>query len=356
MAVTQPTHPQQHFSAAIPMEAGGKRLDAVVAQLFPSFSREQLKRWIKAGQLTVDEVTVTKPNYKVLGGEQVVLAAVPSQQVAAVATPIPLDIVYEDVQILVLNKPAGLVVHPGAGTPDGTLMNGLLYYMPELETLPRAGIVHRLDKDTTGLMVVAKTSSAYTHLVAQLSERKVTRIYDAIVQGELISGGTIEKNIGRHPKDRKRMAALEVGGKPAVTHYRIAERFRGFTHVKVRLETGRTHQIRVHMAMIGHALVGDPVYGGRLKLPKGMAPEFIEQLRAFKRQALHAGKLGFIHPESGKPVSFTAPMPEDMALLIDLLRDEQDVFLQEQQGEDDWEADGIEIAWVSDDGVEQVWE
>lgn len=356
MAATQPTTMQQHLEAEVPFEAGGKRLDAVIAQLFPEFSREQLKRWIKEGRLTLDGEMVSKPNHKVLGGEKVALEAQLEVHIEAVPQPIPLDIVYEDEHVLVLNKPADLVVHPGAGNPRGTVLNGLLHHAPELETLPRAGIVHRLDKDTTGLMVVAKSPLAYNSLVEQLSERKVTRIYDAIVQGELISGGTIEKNIGRHPKDRKCMAALDVGGKPAVTHYRVAERFRGFTHVKVKLETGRTHQIRVHMAMIGHPLLGDPVYGGRLKLPKAMAPEFVEQLRAFKRQALHAGKLGFIHPESGKPVSFTAPMPEDMALLIDLLRDEQDVYLQEQQDEDAWEDDGIEITWVNDDGVEQLWE
>lgn len=356
MADNAPTETQT-LQTTLPLSAAGRRLDAVLAEQFGGFSREQIKQWIKAGKVALDGLPVLKPNHKVLGGEQVVLTAEFKPQVSYAPQPVPLDIVHEDDDILVINKAAGQVVHPGAGNPDGTILNGLLHHAPELEKLPRAGIVHRLDKETTGLMVVAKTPRAQNSLIEQLSKRTVERVYDAIVQGELIAGGTVEKNIGRHPKDRKRMAALDVGGKPAVTHYRVHERFRGFTHVRCKLETGRTHQIRVHMALIGHPLLGDPVYGGRLRIPKGMAPEFIEQLRAFRRQALHAGRLSFIHPASGEPVSFTAPIPEDMAFIIDVLRDDLDVWQTEQTEFDEWDYDdGVDVAWVTDDGQTLDWE
>ncbi len=351
-------HTPAPLEATIPFELAGKRLDAVLAQLFPDYSREHLKQWLKDGRVQVNGQIPKKPSEKVLGGERVTLVPEPKQEVSAQPQPVPLDVVHEDAHVIVLNKPAGLVVHPGAGNPDNTIFNGLLYRWPELEQVPRAGIVHRLDKETTGLMVVAKTLQAQNHLVNQLQQHAVERVYDAIVQGELISGGTVEKNIGRHPKDRKRMAALDVGGKPAVSHYRVVERFRGFTHVKVKLETGRTHQIRVHMASIGYPLLGDPVYGGRLRIPRGMAPEFIDVLRSFKRQALHAGVLSFTHPATGEPVRFKAPIPDDMAAIIDVLRDDLDLAQAESSGEyDEWDYDdGIEVAWVGDDGQELSWE
>ena len=351
-------HTPAPLEATIPHELAGKRLDAVLAQLFSDYSREHLKQWLRDGRVQLDGRPPKKPSQKVLGGERVTLQPQIRQAVEAVAQPVPLDVVHEDEHVIVLNKPAGLVVHPGAGNPDSTVLNGLLHRWPELERLPRAGIVHRLDKETTGLMVVARTEPAQNHLVAQLQAHAVERVYDAIVQGELISGGTIEANIGRHPKDRKRMAVLEVGGKPAVSHYRVAERFRGFTHVKVKLETGRTHQIRVHMASIGYPLLGDPVYGGRLRIPRGMEPAFIEVLRGFRRQALHAGVLSFIHPATGEPVRFKAPIPDDMAAVIDVLRDDQDLAQAESSGEyDEWDYDdGIEVAWVGDDGQELAWE
>ncbi len=341
----------------LPEDAAGERLDAVLARHFDDLSREQVKQAIRAGRVRLDGEPVTKPNYRVLGGEALELALERAEQVEALPEPMDLPIVHEDEHVLVIDKPAGLVVHPGAGNPGGTLLNGLLHHDPGLQQLPRAGIVHRLDKDTTGLLVVARSQKAYQSLVQQLADRTVERVYEAIVQGEPISGGTIEKNIGRHPKDRKRMAALDVGGKPAVTHFSVVERFRGFAHVRVKLETGRTHQIRVHMAMIGHPLLGDPVYGGRrLKIPRGMAPEFIEALRAFSRQALHAGRLSFIHPGTGRPVSFSATLPEDMAGMIDLLRDEKMVWEAEQET-DDWAFDDeVEVAWVADDGQLLEWD
>lgn len=356
MADSTPTNTQT-LHATLPLQAAGRRLDAVLAEQFNGFSRSQIQQWIKSGKVVLDGLAVLKPNHKVLGGERVELTAEFKPQVHFAPQPVPLEIVHEDEEILVINKAAGQVVHPGAGNPDGTLLNGLLYHAPDLEKLPRAGIVHRLDKETTGLMVVAKTPRAQNSLIEQLSKRTVERVYDALVQGELIAGGTVEKNIGRHPKDRKRMAALDVGGKPAVTHYRVHERFRGFTHVRCKLETGRTHQIRVHMALIGHPLLGDPVYGGRLRIPKGMAPAIIEQLRAFRRQALHAGRLSFIHPATGQTVTFSAPIPDDMAFVIDLLRDDLDLSQVGEAAYDEWDYDeGVDVAWVTDDGQMLEWE
>jgi 23S rRNA pseudouridine1911/1915/1917 synthase len=226
-----------------------------------------------------------------------------------------LDIVYEDESLLLLNKPAGLVVHPAAGHASGTLMNGLLHHHPPLEALPRAGIVHRLDRDTTGLMVVAKTLKAHKHLVAELQARNLFREYEAVVAGVMTAGGRIEQPVGRHPVDRKRMAVV-ADGKPAVTHYRVERRCRGHTHIRARLETGRTHQIRVHMAWLQYPLVGDPAYGGRLKLPRGASPSLREALQGFSRQALHAGRLGLPHPESGEYREWTAPVPADLAALL----------------------------------------
>lgn len=347
----------QQLEARIPADKLGQRLDAVLAELFSDYSRSRIQDWIKAGKVALDGQLQSKPNMKVLGGEKVVLQAEIEEEIEYQAQDIPLDIVYEDSDILVINKPAGLVVHPGAGNPDGTLLNALLYHDERLREVPRAGIVHRLDKETTGLMVVAKTVPAQTHLVEQLQRHAVERVYDAIVVGRMISGGTINKPIGRHPTDRKRMAVIATGGgKPAVSHYRVLERFREHTHVRVQLETGRTHQIRVHMSYLGFPLVGDPVYGGRLRIPQQMLPEFADFLRGFKRQALHAGQLSLTHPVSGKVMKWKAPMPDDMLALIDVLRDDMDDFhaMQDDLGYDDYDYDdGVEVEWVTDADIPQ---
>ncbi|MGL6250420.1 MAG: 23S rRNA pseudouridine(1911/1915/1917) synthase RluD, partial [Billgrantia desiderata] len=285
---------------------------------------ERLKGWIKEGALTVDG-RPGKPKDKMAGGEWLELVATLEEETRFEAEDIPLDIVHEDDEVLIIDKPAGLVVHPAAGNPDGTLLNALLHHCPSLAAVPRAGIVHRLDKDTTGLMVVAKTLAAQTALVEQLQARTMSREYDAVCVGVMTSGGTVDAPIGRHPKDRKRQA-VHPSGKPAVTHYRVVERFRTHTHVRCRLETGRTHQIRVHLAHRRFPLVGDPVYGGRLKLPAGASEELKTLLREFPRQALHARKLAFLHPASGEAVEFRAPLPDDLLLLIDYLRDDHEVM------------------------------
>jgi 23S rRNA pseudouridine1911/1915/1917 synthase len=307
-------------AACVPDAAAGRRFDAVVAELFPEFSRSRLSLWIKSGDLLLDGRTV-RGRELVRGGEAVSLTAVLDVQTRAEPEDIALDVLYEDSQVIVLNKPAGLVVHPGAGNPTGTLVNALLHRDPSLEALPRAGIVHRLDKDTSGVMVVARTLQAHAALVAQLSARGVHRQYLAIVVGALVSGGTATGAIERHPHDRIRMAVRE-DGRDAVTHYRLRERFRAHTALECRLETGRTHQIRVHMAHLKHPIVGDPVYGGSLKLPKGATPELIEALRGFRRQALHAETLEFQHPTTGEPVRCSAPVPEDMLGLLKALHDD----------------------------------
>ena len=304
--------------AEVPEELAGLRLDQALAKMFPDYSRSRLKEWLLAGSITVDS-GLTKPKEAVSGGEIVTLEPQPEAVVVARPEPIALDVVFEDDDLLVINKPAGLVVHPGAGNPGGTLMNGLLHHAPSLEEIPRAGIIHRIDKDTTGLLLVAKSLPAHTALVRALADRDISRRYVAVCYGVLTGGGTIDAPIGRHPVDRKRMS-IQQNGKPAVTHYTVRERFAAFTLVDVRLETGRTHQIRVHFAHRRHALVGDPVYGGRLALPKGASEELIQTLRGFKRQALHAAKLGFAHPVSGEALEFEAPLPDDFAHLLDVLR------------------------------------
>src|SRR4249919_3413138 len=307
-------------TAIVPGTAAGRRFDAVLAELFPEFSRSRLSEWIKSGDALLDG-RPARPRDPVRGGEPVSLTVVLEVQTTAAAEDIPLDILYEDEHVFVLDKPAGLVVHPGAGNPAGTLVNALLHLDPALELLPRAGIVHRLDKDTSGAMVVARTLEAHTALVAQLSAREVHRQYLAIVVGALVSGGTANAAIDRHPRDRIRMAVRD-DGKDAVTHYRLRERFRAHTALECRLETGRTHQIRVHMAHLKHPIVGDPLYGGSLKLPKGASEELIGALRGFRRQALHAEVLEFAHPLSGEPVRCTAPLPADMQSLVRALRDD----------------------------------
>ncbi len=322
MSATPPLPAQSAVprTAVVPDAASGRRFDAVLAELFPEFSRSRLAEWIKSGDALLDGRQV-RPRDPVRGGETVQLTAVLEIQTRSEPEDIALDVLYEDADVFVLNKPAGLVVHPGAGNPAGTLVNALLHRDPDLATLPRAGIVHRLDKDTSGVMVVARTLPAHTALVAQLSAREVHRQYLAVVVGALVSGGTANAPIDRHPRDRLRQTVRE-DGREAVTHYRLRERFRAHTLLECRLETGRTHQIRVHMAHIKHPIIGDPLYGGPLKLPKGATTELVESLRGFKRQALHAETLEFVHPLSGEPIRCSTPMPADMQALVASLRED----------------------------------
>ena len=306
----------------IPAELAGLRLDQALAQMFPEYSRSRLKEWLLAGAITLDG-GLKRPRDAVAGGEIVSLLPQAEPSVRAEPEAIALDIVFEDEYLLVVNKPAGLVVHPGAGNPAGTLMNGLLHHVPSLELVPRAGIIHRIDKQTSGLLLVAKTVQAHTALVRLLADREISRTYLAVCNGVLTGGGTINEPIARHPVDRIRMS-VQQNGKPAVTHYTVIERFRAFTYVRVKLETGRTHQIRVHFAHRRHALVGDPVYGGRLALPAGASETLIALLRRFKRQALHAARLAFVHPVTGEALEFEAPPPADFQELIAVLRADAD--------------------------------
>jgi 23S rRNA pseudouridine1911/1915/1917 synthase len=309
------------LEAVVPENLGGDRLDQVAAQLFPDYSRSRLQAWIKKGELQVDGQQ-HRPRDKVSAGALLLINAELEQEVGWLPQDIDLDIIYEDASILVLNKPAGLVVHPGAGHADGTLVNALLARAPELAQLPRAGIVHRLDMETSGIMVVARTLAAHHHLVDQLQTRTVKREYCAVCIGAMTGGGTIDEPMGRHPRQRKKMAVLAIGGKSAITHYRIAQRFGHHTRITVNLETGRTHQIRVHMSHRHYPLIGDPVYGGRPRIPKGASDTLIDALRGFRRQALHAQKLGLIHPETGEDMQFECPLPEDMLTLLAVLQRE----------------------------------
>jgi len=293
----------------------GLRLDQVLADLFPEYSRSKLKTWIQEGNVAVNGEVITVPRHKMQMDELVTVQAEMDVQVTSQAQDIALNIVYEDEHILVINKPADLVVHPGAGNPSGTVLNALLNHYPEIDKVPRAGIVHRLDKDTTGLMVVAKTIPAQTHLVDQLQRREMSREYEAIALGTMVAGGIVDEPIGRHATKRTHMAVREMG-KPAVTHYRVIEKFRAYTHLRLKLETGRTHQIRVHMAHIKHPLLGDQVYGGRPRLPKGASEEFIAALRGFQRQALHAAQLSLFHLETEEWMTWKAPLPQDMQDLL----------------------------------------
>jgi 23S rRNA pseudouridine1911/1915/1917 synthase len=308
-----------NLSARIPDNAAGRRFDQVLAELFSDYSRSRLQAWIRAGAVRLDD-RVVETRYRVSGGERVEIEAELPEDTEVLPQAIPLDVCYEDEYLLVINKPAGLVVHPAAGNRDGTLQNALLHYDAALAALPRAGIVHRLDKDTSGLMVVARQLSAHKSLVEQLQARSVHREYVALVQGQVTASGDVDAPIGRHPRDRLRMAVVE-SGKPAVTHYRVLERFPAYTLVEAKLETGRTHQIRVHMAHIHHPLVGDPLYGGRFRLPAGASETLANALRSFRRQALHARRLEFTHPASGESVGWEAGLPADFEQLLAVVRE-----------------------------------
>jgi 23S rRNA pseudouridine1911/1915/1917 synthase len=301
----------------IPDASAGQRLDQALATLLPDYSRSRLKGWIESGEIRVDGAS-RRPRDRVLGGEAVVLRAQVAAETGTAPQAIPLEVRYEDRDLLVIDKPAGLVVHPGAGNPDRTLQNALLALDPELAKLPRAGIVHRLDKDTSGLLIVARSLAAHAGLVRALEAREVHRGYEGVVRGVLTAGGTVDAPLGRHPIDRVRMAVRE-GAREAVTHYRVIRRYRAHSHIRVELETGRTHQIRVHMAHIGFPLVGDRVYGGRLALPKGASEELKKALREFPRQALHAARLQLAHPTSGRPLEFSSALPEDLRALLEVL-------------------------------------
>ncbi|MGF1545890.1 MAG: 23S rRNA pseudouridine(1911/1915/1917) synthase RluD [Thiotrichales bacterium] len=306
----------------VPPEQAGQRLDQALAALVPAYSRARLQRWIKQGAITVDGA-VRRCKDKLAGGELVELDLPEDERLDDFTPePIALEVVHEDAAIVVINKPAGLVVHPAAGNWSGTLLNGLLWRYPELSAVPRAGIVHRLDKDTTGLLVVARTLMAHKRLVAALEARTVSRTYAALVEGQMVAGGTVVAPLGRHPGDRKRMAVVQ-GGKDAVTHYRVAARYAAHTLLEVQLETGRTHQIRVHMAHVRHPVVGDPVYPGRLRLPKQADAKLLAALQGFRRQALHATRLAFEHPESRCAVSWEVALPEDFARLLQALEPHQ---------------------------------
>lgn len=302
-----------HELTTIPADLALQRLDRAAVHLFPQYSRARLQRWIKSGELTLDG-ELRRPRDKVSGGEEIEIDA-SVQEVSFAPEEISLDIVFEDDALLVVNKPAGLVVHPGAGNPNGTLLNALLYHDPNLASVPRAGIVHRLDKDTTGLLVVAKNLVSQNALVQQLQAREVSRIYEAVVHGVVVQPGIISAPISRHAVHRTRMA-VQSSGKEAITHYRALRRFAAHTHVELSLETGRTHQIRVHMQFRGYPLVGDPTYGKRGR-------EVDERLEAafekIGRQALHARKLSLTHPVYGEELSFEAALPRDMLELLDVL-------------------------------------
>lgn len=306
------------LTAEVPYKLAGMRLDQILVETFPDYSRNKLQSWVKAGRVTVNDQQL-KAKDRLEGGEQLILDAEAEEVTEYLAEDITLDIIHEDEDILIVNKPAGFVVHPGAGNWSGTLQNALLFHLPNAATIPRSGIVHRIDKDTSGLLMVAKTLAAHHSLVEQLQAREIHREYLAITIGRMTGGGTIDKPIGRHPIERKKFAVRD-NGKPAVTHYRVVERFLRNTLIQVKLETGRTHQIRVHMAHLRMPLVGDPMYSGRFQMPKDCGQELEGVLRNFKRQALHAEKLGLIHPRSGEYCEWQLQAPDDMQDLLVALR------------------------------------
>ena len=307
----------------VPPELSGQRLDQALARMFPEFSRSRLKSWLLQGYITVDERSM-RPRDAVAGGETVLLKPQPELALHSEPEVLELDIIFEDKDCLVVHKPAGLVVHPGAGNQRGTLMNGLLHHFAALGQLPRAGIIHRLDKDTSGLLLVAKTLQAHTALVRALAEREIARHYLAICRGVLTGGGSISDPIARHPVDRLRMS-VQRDGKAAITHFRVIERFFAHTYISVQLETGRTHQIRVHFAHRRHALVGDQTYGGRLAIPGGASDRLRDTLRRFRRQALHAEKLVFMHPASGEEISLQVEPPADFTDLLSALAEDKEL-------------------------------
>ncbi|MBL8259607.1 MAG: 23S rRNA pseudouridine(1911/1915/1917) synthase RluD [Candidatus Competibacteraceae bacterium] len=315
--------PIEQIDCRIPAECAGMRLDQALALALPAYSRSRLQQWLKGGQLRVDG-RIVRPRDPASGGERVSGEPVLAPQLQAIAQNIPLDIRYQDDDMLVLNKPAGLVAHPAAGNRDGTLVNALLHHAPELAALPRAGLVHRLDKETTGLLVVARSLRAHSALVEQLQARRIEREYLAVVNGAPVAGATVDAPIGRHPIDRQRMAVV-AGGKPAVTHYRVLRRFRAHALLRVKLETGRTHQIRVHMAHARLPLLGDPVYGGRARVPPGASARCIETIQRFRRQALHAERLALAHPVTGERLVWQAELPGDLVELLKVLSEDGEI-------------------------------
>jgi len=310
-----------NHSFTVEADQQGKRLDQALSTLLPEYSRARIQQWVQAGEVRVNHA-VAKNKDKVTAGDVITVNAAVPVVVQDVAQALDLNIVFEDEDLLVINKPAGLVVHPGAGNPDGTLLNALLHHAPQVEHLPRAGLVHRLDKDTSGIMVVAKSLPAHTALVAALQARTVKREYEAVTVGQMTGGRTIKTQMGRHPKQRIKMAVVPEGyGKEAITHVRLLQRFDHHTHIRVQLETGRTHQIRVHLAHCRYPLVGDPLYGGRLIVPRHASPELADTLRGFKRQALHAKALTLQHPVSGEMLTWEVDLPNDIKQLIQVLSD-----------------------------------
>ncbi len=328
----------EQINITIPDEHTGKRIDTVLALMIPELSRTRLTNWLKSGNILVDG-KILRPKDKILGGEIVLIDPLTNEEeLAYLPEEIPLDIIYEDEHILVINKPAGLVVHPGSGNWSGTLLNGLLFCYPELKNIPRAGIVHRLDKDTTGLMVVARTLGAQTQLVRQLQDRQVTRIYRAIVEGHPHQEGVVNKSIGRDPNNRVKMATIAIGGKEAITKFRVLQNFDKFSYIECKLETGRTHQIRVHMKSIGHPLVGDPIYGNH---KVNYAENVVEAILSLNRQALHATKLSFIHPITEELMNFKIALPQDFKYLLQQLTQTKlnntNEFDDDNDDDDNWE-------------------
>ena len=311
----------QSISCYVPLEYAGQRLDQALTELLSDYSRARIQQWIKMGAIQVNG-QIMRPRDRLLGGEHVHGYCPETIETPLTAQNMDLEICYEDESILIINKPPDKVVHPAAGNPDNTLVNGLLHYAPELEKLPRAGLVHRLDKNTSGLLVVARNLKAHNALIKQLQERTMGRYYQAIVQGVMVAGGTVDEPLGRHPVDRKRMAVVG-NGKQALTHYRVLQRFRAHTHLSIRLETGRTHQIRVHMNHIHFPIVGDPVYGGRLRIPPGATDSLQKVLGQFRRQALHAATLSLIHPQNQQPMQWQSEPPADMMQLLMALQNDK---------------------------------
>ena len=319
----------------IPEDLAGKRIDQALSLIMTNISRSKLTSWLKDGLVSLDNTTEIRPKQIIWGGEQVTINVPQYEVVTYAPEKMDLDIVYQDDDIIVINKPAGLIVHPGNGNWSGTLLNGLIYEFPELKALARAGIVHRLDKDTTGLMVVARTELATNNLVTQLQQRTVSRIYRAIVEGSPHKEGIINKPLGRDANNRTKMAVLEYGGKEAITNYRVLEYFNGFSYVECKLQTGRTHQIRVHMKSIGHPLVGDPTYGTK-KI--NYSADIVAAIQELDRQALHAKKLAFNHPVTGKLTNFSTRLPDDIKNLLDVLNFEKfDVGYDDEADDENWE-------------------